>query len=888
MRRERPTSYQTSCDGVGIALDVLMLCTASPQRIAVYPAFSLCPLLVVLLWCVLLPANFGADLEEARKQYLDGDYEQAAKLAAEGAQERPRSEDWPILLSKSLLSIGQYEQAQQAITNALAQIPWSLRLRLAARDVLMQNGQVHQAAALLREIEELVSTRSWAFRDSASAIALSQAALLLGNDPRRVLDLLLNRVKKADPAYRETYLVIGQLALDKYDNELAAKSFNEGLAKFPNDPEMLYGLAKSFAGGDRSEMLPLLQKALDRNERHVPSLLLLTDHLIDAEEYKKADELLDKAIAVNARHPEAWAYRAVLAHLRNQPAEERKARETALTRWKTNPRVDYLIGLKLSQKYRFAEGSAYQRLALKSDQEYILSKSQLAQDLLRLGEDEEGWSLAEDVFKQDGYDVVAFNLVTLHDTISKFRTLTNADFRVRMHPHEAEVYGDRVTELLDKAKRTLCRKYGFELPRQTVVEIFPEQKDFAVRTFGMPGGEGFLGVCFGNVITANSPASQAASLINWQSVLWHEFCHVITLGLTKNKMPRWLSEGISVYEERQANPAWGEQLNRKYREMILKDELTPVGNLSAAFLAPKTPLHLQFAYYESSLVVEFMVDQFGLDALKKVLVDLGQGKAINQAIEDNMGPLSKIEKEFSAFAHDRAGRFGSGLDWSEPAPGDLAKGGEETWVKRHPKSLWALTYQAKKLLSEKKFEEAKVPLQRLVELFPENVGADSPYLLLAEAYRGLNETEQERAILGKLARIEADAVHAYLRLMELDTDAKDWNAARRDAQRFLAVNPLVPQPYRCLAQANEELGQPTEAIRSYRTLLLLDPADPANVHYHLASLLHQTGEAEAKRQVLQALEEAPRFRAAYRLLLDINQHGPTNAPSPNPAPAAVE
>ena len=31
------------------------------------------------------------------------------------------------------------------------------------------------------------------------------------------------------------------------------------------------------------------------------------------------------------------------------------------------------------------------------------------------------------------------------------------------------------------------------------VEIFPRQKDFAIRTFGLPGGAGFLGVCFGHI-----------------------------------------------------------------------------------------------------------------------------------------------------------------------------------------------------------------------------------------------------------------------------------------------------------------------------------------------------------------------------------------------------
>lgn len=816
-----------------------------------------------------MTASRGASFAEAQKLYLTGEYSECISEAKAGAAAEPRDEDWPILLSKCLLTTGDYSGAQTVVSNALFRIPGSIRVRLAARDAYLQNGDTNRAHELLEEINDRVSTRAWNYRDSANMVAIGKAALLLGADARRVLDNFFNRVKKAEPGFRETYLAIGQLALDKFDQDLAAKTYEEGLKKFPDDTEMLYGLAKSYSTGDRAQMIPLIEKLLELNERHPPSLLLLADHLIDAEEYKKADEMLDKVIAVNAKHPEAWAYRAVLAHLRNQPEQENKARGTALALWKTNPQVDYIIGQKLSQKYRFVEGSGYQRRALQSSENYLPAKDQLAQDLLRLGDEDEGWALAEDVYKQDGYDVAAYNLVTLHDTLVKFQILTNADFRVRMHPHEAAVYGPRVLELLGRAKKVLTEKYGMTLPRQTVVEIFPEQKDFAIRTFGMPGGAGFLGVCFGNVITANSPASHAASRINWESVLWHEFCHVITLGMTKNKMPRWLSEGISVYEERQADRSWGQGMTPRYREMVLKGELTPVGNLSAAFLSPKTPFHLQFAYYESSLVVEFLVDRFGLNSLKQILQDLGEGKSINQAIEDRTAPLSQIEKDFASFAKQRAEQLAPGMDWSEPPPEVLASGQEEDWMKKHPKSLWALREEGKKLLREKKWEEAKVPLQNLLELYPDDAGGESAYVLLAQAYRGLKDAAQEQIALSKIARLDSDALEAYQRLMEIQTAANDWPAVRKNAERFLAVNPLVALPYRYLARSSEEQGDNPQAIHSYETMLLLDPPDPADLHYRLARLLHKTGDAKAKRQVLQALEEAPRFRQAHQLLLEI-------------------
>ena len=178
------------------------------------------------------------------------------------------------------------------------------------------------------------------------------------------------------------------------------------------------------------------------------------------------------------------------------------------------------------------------------------------------------------------------------------------------------------------------------LDHPITVEIFPEQKDFAVRTFGLPGGEGFLGVCFGNVITAASPAARAERPANWQAVLWHEFCHVVTLHKTRNKMPRWLSEGISVYEEKLRNPTWGQSINARYRAMVLGDALTPVSRLSGAFLSPPSPLHLQFAYYESALVVEYLVQNHGVETVKAILGDLSTGEPIEAVLERRTGSLA--------------------------------------------------------------------------------------------------------------------------------------------------------------------------------------------------------------------------------------------------------
>jgi len=439
---------------------------------------------------------------------------------------------------------------------------------------------------------------------------------------------------------------------------------------------------------------------------------------------------------------------------------------------------------------------------------------------------------------------------------------------LRMAANEAEIYGQQALKLLQRAKDTLCKKYAVELDRPTVVEIFPSQKDFGVRTFGMPHNPGFLGVCFGPVVTVNSPASQGASPANWQAVLWHEFCHVVTLHMTHNKMPRWLSEGISVYEEVQANPVWGQRMSPQYREMILGDDFTPLSKLSSAFLTPESDLHLQFAYFESYLVVDFLVREYGTETVKQVLADLGKGMEINAALAAHTKEIEAVESDFEKFARAKAEKLALGMDWAKPEPDELRKA-DEKWFAEKTNNYYALTFRAKTLMREKQFAEAAAPLRRLIELFPGNVGRDTPYPLLAEAHRSLNETNQERRVLEQYAERDADALEEYLRLMQLASLDEDWSVVRKTAERFLAVNPLVPAPYRYLAQASEALGESAPAIQSYRTILLLDPPDPAEVHYKLARLLFRAGDPATKRHVLKALEEAPRYRDALKLLLEI-------------------
>lgn len=833
---------------------------------------------LVFLISFAFPLLAAEDIEATRQLLIGGKYEAVIANAEKALAGRARDDEWQTLLMRAQLALGKYPEALTVATKTIRRYSSNIRMKLAAYDVLQANGEGAAAAALLEDINEGLSVRFRQYRAPEELVALGGAAVMLGADPKLVLDNFYEPAKKANPKLRDPYLAAGELALEKQDFALASKYFNQGIKEHPADPDMHFGLARAFAPDDRPRMVKSLEQVFQKNPRHVPAMLLLVDHMIDSESYDEAEEKLKGIEKVNPNHPELWAYRAVIAHLHAIEDEEKAHEERALKYNATNPRVAHLIGLKLSQKYRFAEGSAFQRKALSWDSRYLPAKFQLAQDLMRLGEEEEGWKLAEAVHAADAYSVGAYNLVTLKDTLSKFHTVTNESFVLRMDGHERTIFGDDVMELLTNAHKTLVGKYKPTLQEPTVVEVFPAQKDFAIRTFGMPGGEGYLGVCFGRVITANSPASQAGHPSNWKAMLWHEFCHVVTLQLTKNRMPRWLSEGISVYEEKVANPTWGQSMNARYRELVMKGDLKAIGDLSSAFMAPESDLHLQFAYYQSMLVVEFIVQKFGHEALQNILHDLAEGVLINDAIEKHTTKLADLDKDFQQYAKTVAEELAPKLDWSKPkflATGDL----DPSWAVTHPNNYWVLDEQASELMEEKKWAEAKVPLQKIVDAYPGQTGANSAARKLAEIHRALGEKDQELAILRKIAARDAEAIDVYVRLMELEAERGGWKETLENAYRARAVNPLILPPNQKQFAALQKLDRGEEAILAGERLLRLNPPDPTGVHFDLATLMADKAPDAAREHVLQALEEAPRFRAAQQLLLKL---GPSKAPAEEP------
>ena len=415
-----------------------------------------------------------------------------------------------------------------------------------------------------------------------------------------------------------------------------------------------------------------------------------------------------------------------------------------------------------------------------------------------------------------------------------------------MDAREADLYGPRVLALLtageDDAGREVRRRRS---PSRSSSRSSRSRRTSPSARSACPGPTGSWASASAASSRPTAPPRRASTPSNWEAVLWHEFCHMVTLHKTHNKMPRWLSEGISVYEERQEDPAWGQAMTPQYREMILGDELTPLSQLSAAFLAPKSPLHLQFAYLR--VVAGGRVPRAtgtASPALKGVLDDLGAGMPINEALARADRHVARAAGSGlrRVRASDRPKPSAPDATWEEPdLPADADSAARRGLARDASEELLgAASGLAARLVARGEVAaRPRRPCASSRRSYPDYVGPENAYVLLAAVHRRLSEAGRGARGPGRAGRrATATRPPAYLRLMELAEAAGDWAAVGQERAPAAGGQPADPRPApparpgRRSSWASATRRSPPTAPSPCST-----PPDPAEVHYRLARLL---------------------------------------------------
>jgi tetratricopeptide (TPR) repeat protein len=159
----------------------------------------------------------------------------------------------------------------------------------------------------------------------------------------------------------------------------------------------------------------------------------------------------------------------------------------------------------------------------------------------------------------------------------------------------------------------------------------------------------------------------------------------------------------------------------------------------------------------------------------------------------------------------------------------------------------------------------------VLALYPQYVEDANAYELIAAADKALGDTKAEEAILAQYEHAGGQSPDALKQLATLEAAAGDNASAIATLERINYIYPVKDEDLHHrlgdLLYAQKNYGG---AIREFNALAASNPVDKAGAAFELAQAYYAAGQKDkAQDSVLAALEIAPDYRPAQKLLLQI-------------------
>ncbi|MBV9304497.1 MAG: tetratricopeptide repeat protein [Acidobacteriaceae bacterium] len=686
------------------------------------------------------------------------------------------------------------------------------------------------------------------------------AGLLRSSDPFLQAEGLwaADRYSEANERFRQAVklqpksaLVRGEwgfLFFDHHQPDEAVKLFTEAIEIDPNYVPAYLGLAQAAAEGYSKQAVEFAQKALEHNPKSAEAHELLAYLALEDSNPKLATEEAQKALALSDEALDGMAVLASIDWLNGKTQSPWTDRI-----FKINPvyGAAYARGahfLEINRRYQ--EAITYGRKALELDPNLWDARTDLGINLMRLGDNAGARQELKRCYDAHHSSAQTRNALKFLDTLSDYQTFKSNNVELVLNKKEAALLRPYIEPELQKAVATYGRKYKMQLPGPLRLEIYPNHEDFIVRVLGLPGQGGLLGVTFGLVVAMDSPSARPPGSFNWASTMWHELSHAYVVTATRSLVPRWFTEGVSVHEETEASPDWGDRMTPDIVSALREKKLLPVLDLDRGFIRPEYPGQVIVSYFEAGRICDFIAKKWGDDAILGMIHSYAARKTTAEAIQENLHESpAAFDKEFSAWLDGQTSRTVQHFD---------------QW-KNGMKDVYAAVEAGKK-------GEAASKASALRDLYPDYVGSHSPYEVLAADYLAHNNRSAAEQQLERYRDIGGNSIEVLKTLANLEAESGKSDQARATLQKLIYVYPEDEETHRRLGGILLENNDANGAIREYQAVLNLKTADSAEAHYDLAKALRAAKRnSEAKDQVLLALESAPSFKPAQQLLLQLNQ-----------------
>ena len=645
----------------------------------------------------------------------------------------------------------------------------------------------------------------------------------------------------------------GMLLHERFNDSEAAGLFREALTADPSNAQAYVGLATVSAESFNGKASTYAMKAIELDPKLATAHELLADLALANDDRETAATEADKAIALENDALDAMAIHAALELIGDRSPDAWIAKIRAINPNSGEPYAR--VAHQLELHYRFQDAVTYYRKAIEADPTLWSAHSALGIELMRLGEDQEPLKQLEMSY-QNGYrDAATVNSLRLLDSYKNFITTRDDSTILKLKKTESDLMLPYLQSELHAILATYGSKYHMKLPGPVQVEVYPDHEDFAVRTMGMPG-LGALGVTFGQVVAMDSPSARKPGDFNWGSTLWHEMSHVFILTATNFRVPRWFTEGLAVHEEGERSSEWKSQPTPEILLAIRDKKLLPVARLDRGFVYPDYPSQVFVSYFQAGSICDFIKTKWSSDKLLDMVHSYAQLKTTPQVIQGDLGLTPEdFDKQYLAWINGKYGKQAANFDqWRE---------------------------QLKALVAAAKQNDNDTVLRRgqaMIAMYPEYVGDASPYELIADAAKAKGDVNTEAATLTAYVHEGGQTPALLKRLASLQESAGQRGDAAATLTRLNYIYPVKDEElHRKLGDLLYAQKQYDGAVREYNALVALNPLDKAGAEFSLAQAYLGAGKKDkAQESVLAALETAPGYRPAQKLLLELQGSSKTN------------
>jgi len=597
--------------------------------------------------------------------------------------------------------------------------------------------------------------------------------------------------------------------------------------------------------------------------------LMMIRSALEQDRFDNARELLDEAFALANTNMlpkfELHALEASFAFMTLQPHQPHI--DAALAEAPASGAVWATLGQFASNVRRYKESGEFYLQAVTLQPNLWEAHLELGQNYLRLNQVTPAAEHVRTSYAGDAFNPKTVNMLRLLDTfLEDMDVLTFPDppagafpsLVLRLGKAETAVMRDYAQELSEQSIAAYSERYRFTPKEPVIVEIYPNHEDFVVRSIGMPG-VGILGVTFGYLFAMDSPtAHPRGEAYHWGTTLWHEMAHVFTLEATNHMVPRWFSEGISVFEEWRTGPIPGRKIPLNVLQAMAEGKFLPIAQLDDGFMRPTYEDQVIVSYMQAGLVFEFIDLDYGFDKIVDILYQFNDGTSAVAAIERTLGiSAADFDAQFKQFVDIEYG----------PMLGRMP-----TWQEDHRAAFAAL--------EQEDWQGAVAAAERANFIYPDYVEPDSPYIAMARAYLRLEDKDGEFRTLETFWQRGGYSARALLALGDHYLERDNREQALEVFTDVLWADPFNQSLHDKLGDLHMARNEPAKALREYEVLLALNPLDKASANLKIATAYKALNNPDKTMEYLMtALDIAPQYRPAQQLLLELTRAGtgqPTN------------